>query len=232
MNLLNVLLNVEGTLKLIDQYGVGLVALVIVCIFSWILVKFILKRLTNQEEKIDNLVDKLINNDTPLTDEKMGKFALNANRVQQLIYHLLNEFDADRISVYEFHNGGKTITGINFKKCSNTYEAVGLNIEEKNKGQQNLPISVNYLWNKLLIDKKPINITNISLLKETDKTIYQTLNMQKIKSYYARLINDYNGNPIGFIIIKFYDKNIILNEKQIKIFNDTTICIGGLINKD
>lgn len=232
MNLIFLGAGVESILQLMDKYGVSLVSLVIVGLFAWFLVKFILKRMKNQENRLFGMVDKIINKDEPLTDEKMDKFAVNANRVQQLTYHLLSEFDADRISVYEYHNGGKTITGIDFKKCSNTYEAVGIGIEERYNEHQNIPISVNFLWNKLLMDKKPIYISDISSLEQTDNTIFQILKSQGIKSYYSRLINDYNGKPIGFMIIKYYTKGVVLDAEQIKKFSDTSICIGGLINKD
>jgi hypothetical protein len=236
MNLLYILLqsNIEGTLKLIDQYGVGLVALVVVGFFAWFLVKFILKRMKDQEKKIDSLIEKLINSkeEDGLTEEKMDKFAINANRVQQLIYHILNEFDADRVSVYEYHNGGKTITGVDFKKCSNTYEAVGLGIEESYNEHQNIPISINFLWNKLLMNRKPILISDISCLEKTDNTIFQILSSQGIKSYYSRLIKDYNGKPIGFMVIQYYEEMTVLDEEQLKIFSDTAISVGGLINKN
>ena len=216
-----------------DQYGVGLVALVVVGFFAWFLVKFILKIMKNQEKKIDDLLEKLYTKSTDEPDPlEIDKFALNANRVQQLIYHLLNEFDADSVSVFEYHNGGKTINGVDFKKCSNTYEAVGHGIEEKYNEYQNIPLSINFLWNKLLMDKKSILITDICSLEKTDQTIFQILKSQGIKSYYARLINDYNGKPIGFIVIKYYSGTSVLSDEQLKIYNDTAISIGGLINKD
>ncbi len=226
-------LSIEDTLNLIDKYGVSVVALVVVSSFCVYLIRFILRRMNDQEKKIDELISKLIHKeDEGLNDEKLSKFAVNANRVQQLIYHLLNEFDADRVSVYEYHNGGKTITGIDFKKCSNTYEAVGLGIEEKYNEHQNIPISVNFLWNKLLLERKPIFISDIDNIENTDNTIHSILKSQGLKSYYSKLINDYNGKPIGFITLTFYNECVILDNDDMKVFNDTTISIGGLINKD
>ena len=236
MELLLILLDatvVEGFLRLFDQYGVGLVSLVIVGLFAWFLVKFLLNRMKKQEDQFYDMVEKLVNKDDEgLTEEKMDKFANNANKVQQLTYYILNEFDADRVSVYEYHNGGKTITGVDFKKCSNTYEAVNLGIEEKYKEYQNIPISANFLWNKLLMDKKPILISDIEILEKTDKTIHQILKSEELKSYYSRLLTDYDNKPIGFIVIKYYSNMTILGDEQLKILNDTSISIGGLINKD
>jgi len=236
MGLNIILLQVAGTsniLQLMERYGVTLVSLVTLGFFSWFLIRFLLKYMKRQEQKIDDLVKKIVTKDE--TDEdietKLGIYAINSNRVRQLAYHLLNEFEADRVSIFEYHNGGKSVAGVNFKKCSNTYEATAKGIDEIYNEQQNLPISVNFLWNKLLMDKKPILISDIKTLEQTDHTIYETLNSQGVKSYYSRLITDYNSKPIGFIIITFYQNNVSLDLEQLKIFNDTSISIGGLIDK-
>ena len=84
----------------------------------------------------------------PSKNPKTGRYADCVRRVDSNGDMILS--DADRIAVFEYHNGGKTITGVDFKKCSNTYEAVGKRIEEKHQEYQNIPISVNFLWNKLL----------------------------------------------------------------------------------
>lgn len=220
------------TLKLIDKYGVGLVVLVFLGIFSWFLIKFILKRIENQESKIDELIDKLTNKpETHINKEDLDNYAKNASKIQQLTYHLLREFDADRVSVFELHNGGKTINGVDFKKCTNTYEAVELGIEGKYNDYQNIPISVNFLWNKLLDDENPISISDIETLKQTDNTIYTTLKHSNIKSYYSRLIMDYDAKPIGFIVIKFYKNKKTLTPAQVKEFNDVSLIVAGLLDK-
>jgi len=232
LNILLQLTNIEYFLQLFDKYGVALVALVILGSFAWFLVRFILRTMKRQEKKIDDLINKLVSKDTEEDiDEKLSNYAKNANRVRVLINRILNEFEADRIAVYEFHNGGKSISGVDFKKCSNTYETTNKGIDELYNEQQNLPISVNFLWNKLLIDKKPIFISNIHTLEQTDNTIFQILDSQGIKSYYSKLILNYNSKPIGFIVITYYYKNVTLNNEELRIFNDTTISIGGLINK-
>lgn len=225
---------VEWWLKLFDRYGVSLVALVVLGFLTWFFIKFIIKKLNNQENKIDDLVTKLLDSKKP--DEhhqpNIEKFAKNASKVQQLCYYLLNEFEADRVSVFEYHNGGKTMCGVDFKKCSNTYEATELGIESKYKEYQNIPISINFLWNKLLLDKKPILIMNVDELKEHDTTIYTTLKSDSVKSYYSKLLLDYDNKPIGFINIVFYKNAVSLNEEQLKMFFDSTITIAGLINKE
>ena len=168
----------EQPIAMIEKYGFTAVALVVLGIFSWILVKYILNKFTVHEEKMDEIINRLLDEkggkpDSTLNAEKLINFAQHASKIQQLTYHLLNELEADRVSIFEFHNGGKTITGVDFKKCSNTYEAVELGIEPKYKDFQNIPISTNFLWNKLLLDKKTIAICDISDLQNTDNTNIQ-----------------------------------------------------------
>lgn len=228
--------SIEETLKLIDHYGVSIVVLVLLIFFSWFLINFILKRITSQEKKMDELITKILSNenhhDHGLTHEKLSNFASNSSKVQQINYSLLNDFGADRLSIYEYHNGGKTINGVDFKKCSNTYEAVGLGIEEKYLEHQNIPISVNFLWSKLLNEKKTTFISDVDDLEKCDETIYAFLKQHNIKSYYSKLIKDFDNKPIGFIVIVYYKHKTYLTQKQLKKLNEDTFKIAGLINKD
>lgn len=219
----------EQPLQMIEKYGVSAVGLVVLGLFCWFLVKQIMKRLSKQDDLIIKLLQDRETED--LTSENLGKYAENASKIQQLIYHMLNELDAERISVFEYHNGGKTLTGVDFRKCSNTYEATQLGISALYRDYQNIPISTNFLWNKLLLDKEPINISNMEDIKSTDRSAYSILKSQYIKSYYSNLILDYDNKPIGFIVVTYYLKQTELNDHQLKIINDTTLNIAGLLNK-
>jgi hypothetical protein len=216
---------------MIEKYGFTAVALVSVALFVVFLVKFILKRQKKQDEKIDEIINKLLCQQITPTQEKLDDFAETANKIQILIYHMLMEFKADRISIYEYHNGGKTISGVDFKKCSNTYEAVDLQIEPMVKQYQNLPLSTNTFWYKLILDKKPIEIADSSLVE--DNTMRNLLKTNYINSYYSRLLLDYDCRAIGFITIEYYNSTVTLTEAQKQVFSDTVIQISGLIsNKD
>lgn len=225
-------------LNLVKEHGLVTVLIVVLGIVVWLWIKSILKSKKKSEEKMDVLYDLItdlqkdkIDEKTHMTEDKLSKYASNVNKVHELIYHLLRELDADRVSVFEYHNGGSNIKGINFNKCTNTYEAIDLGIERKSKDYQALPISTNILWTSLLYDKKPIIINNIEYIKDNDKSLYILLTSQNIKSYYSMIINDYDGSPIGFIEIVNYTKVKNLNADEFKMFNDTAINIAGLINK-
>jgi len=192
------------------------------------------KRIKQQEEKIDQLysrIDKLMNK---ITDEgndmtkKMMSFAENANKIQIQLYHLLQIFGAERVSIYEFHNGGKNLAGVEFKKCSNTYEAVSLETKPIIKEMQNLPLSINPLWSQVLTTRDEIDIPSVQNVD--DKFLKSYLEIQSIKSYYSTILQDYDNAPIGFITLEYYTVSRQLLESDLENFNEIAIKIAVLIN--
>ncbi len=120
-------------LELFQDYGVIITILMLGILIAYMMIRNSSKRIREQEEKIDSLygrIDKLMSKFSPEENHELtGKFinyAENANKIQIQLYHLLQNFGAERVSIYEFHNGGKNLAGVEFKKCSNTYEAVSL----------------------------------------------------------------------------------------------------------
>jgi len=224
-------------IKIFEQYGIVVGILILFVFVSFLLVKNSTRRIKDQEEKIDTLygrIDELMGKLTHNNDdghELTGKFldyAENANKIQILLYHILRNFNTDRVSIYEFHNGGKNLQGIEFKKCSNTYEAVELEIKPIIKEMQNLPLSMNPMWSKLLATKEDISISDVHALD--DKFLRDYLEAQSIKSYYSRLLADYDKSPIGFITLEYYKNTRELTQKESDDFDDISIKISTLIN--
>src|SRR5574344_127052 len=120
----------------VQNYGLIFTILLLAIFVAYLIIKNSSKRIREQEEKIDTLyerIDKLMNKfNGGGKSELSGKFvnyAENSNKIQIQLYHMLQNFGADRISIYEYHNGGKNLAGVEFKKCSNMYEAVALEVK-------------------------------------------------------------------------------------------------------
>ena len=193
------------------------------------------KRIHEQEQKIDSLyvrIDKLMNKFSSEENHDLtGKFinyAENSNKIQIQLYHLLQNFGAERVSIYEFHNGGKNLAGVEFKKCSNTYEAVSLETKPIIKEMQNLPLSINPLWSKILVTRGDINIPSVEKIQDVFFKSY--LETQSIKAYYSTILQDYDNTPIGFITLEYYKNSRELLPLEFEEFNEIAIKISVLIN--
>jgi len=221
-------------LEIIQEYGFIITILIFAIFVSYLIIKNSTKTIKSQQDKIDSLynkIDKMIKSNTDEHGELAGRFvsyAENAAKIQIQLYHLLQHFSADRISIFEFHNGGKNLSGVEFKKCSNTYEAVALEITPIIKEMQNLPLSMNPLWNGLLATRQDVNIPDVQNLKDDFFRIY--LETQSIKTYYAILLEDYDNTPVGFICMEYYKSTKTLSKTDFNDFNEIAIKISGLIN--
>ena len=221
-------------LEVIQQYGFTFGVVVVFILIAASIINSSAKRIKQQENKIDELytkIEQLIK--VPQTEEKnltskFVRYAENANKIQIQLYHLLQCFDAERVSIYEFHNGGKNLAGIEFKKCSNTYEAVSLETKPIIKEMQNLPLSINPLWSKILTTREDMNFASTEELE--DAFFKSFLEGQSIKSYYSSILQDYDNTPIGFITLEYYKHSKILTMKNLIDFNETAIKIAVLIN--
>lgn len=220
--------------SIFEEYGVIVGVLILIFIIGYYIMRNIVKRNREQEQKIDSLYDRIDDLMSKMSgggddvSSKLKDYAENANKVQILLYHLLRTFNADRVSIYEFHNGGKNLQGIDFKKCSNTYEAVELEVKTIIKEMQNLPVSINPLWSKLLADRKCIKISSVKNLE--DDFLKSYLSVQNVNSYYAQLLLEYDSTPIGFISLEFYNNERTLNNLEFNEFENISIKIATLIN--
>jgi len=61
--------------------------------------------------------------------------------VQEYLEQLREDYDFDRVSVCQFHNGGKFLNGRSMKKFSMTYETTALGIEKIKRIYQNILVS-------------------------------------------------------------------------------------------
>jgi hypothetical protein len=224
-----------NVIDIFKEYGLVITLFIVFVLISYMLITNSTKRIREQEEKIDSLykrIDQLVNKFKPDENSELtGKFinyAENANKIQIQLYHLLQNFEADRVAIYEFHNGGKNLAGVEFKKCSNTYEAVALETKPSIKELQNLPLSINPLWSKILATRDDIIIPSYVSLEDNFLKVY--LETQNIKAYYSTILQDYDNTPVGFMCVEYYHNAKQLDQDELEEFKEIAIKISVLIN--
>lgn len=116
----------------------------------------------------------------------------------------LKEFvQADRVQIYDFHNGGHYANGRSALKTSCTFEVVRAGIKSHQKELQAVPLSCIPSFIRTLLNKQQIKISNLEDIKMSMPATYGLKKEQEIGSFFDIILNNKNGDPIGFLALQF-----------------------------
>ena len=135
-------------------------------------------------------------------------------RRMEQVKELLN---ADRVQLYDFHNGEHYANGRSALKTSCTYEVLRQGITSHQMKLQSIPLSCIPKFIKTLLDKNQLEVKDIEDLKEIMPATYSLKKTQDIKSFYDIILNNKQGEPIGFIAIQYvsdYRKTYSNNDRE------------------
>ncbi len=174
----------------------------------------IVKKFIDKKEKPDMVKDTL----------QMSELVVSK------IEHIREEFDADRVWITQFHNGGHYYpTGKSMAKFSMLYETVGLGVGSVQSNFQNIPVNLfSKSINELLLNDS-IVITDFK-----DETI-ATYGLKYIaedtgcKSGYIFAIKTIDGKFIGSLGIDFTKTIKELDDADILHLSNYASSIGGVL---
>lgn len=157
----------------------------------------------------------------------------NRLKIDEEINHLLERVllktGADRISILEFHNGDKNLSGMPFIKLTNTYEVCDKDTPSQQSDYINLPCSLfskfidKVLKNKyVLID---VNNDNSNFLSIT-MALLKKWNVKK--AIYAKIIDNHD-RYIGFVGIQYCDNSIENLDSILSTLNESAIELGVML---
>lgn len=212
-------MSVEAILTAIGNYGV---TFVITAMVLYYLFKIANVFYTKFERKMINNHSKDLKERWPQTIEKN-------NTIHQLLYRALYKFKGDRAYIFEYHNGGHSISGIDFLKASNTFEVVNSRIQPHQISLQNLPVWVFAYWNVRVLNREVI-CKNVEDIEREDLGAYQIIKQEGIKAIYVIGLYDAKGCPIGFFGLDYMTSGLPdLTEKQKKDLEILSYQISGLL---
>lgn len=114
---------------------------------------------------------------------------------------------ADRVQIYDFHNGEHYANGRSALKTSCTYEVLRQGIISHQMKLQSIPLSCIPKFIKCLLDKSFLDIKDIEEIKDIMPATYSLKKAQDIKSFYDIILNNKQGEPIGFIAIQYVNES-------------------------
>lgn len=136
-----------------------------------------------------------------------NKNNLNTNKdIQKELIELRLETGADRVMVYQFHNGDYYIDNSSILKMSVTFEHTNTNIVSIMNDLQGMLVSKypNFLVD--LLDKSYLEIKDVN--EDYDRyEIAKELTYRQVESFYAIKLINASGKFIGFITLCYLDKN-------------------------
>jgi hypothetical protein len=179
-----------------------------------ILVLYIKNKLESKKQKPDMVMDTL----------RVSEL------VNQRIDHIKEEFNADRVWISQFHNGGNFYpTGRSMAKFSIMYESVSANASSVQTNFKNIPVNLFSRSINQLLQNEVIEIADFK-----DETI-ATYGLKYVaeesgcKSAYLFAIKTIEDKFIGVMSIEYTKRKTRLNIEDINHLQNHASSIGGVL---
>ena len=108
-----------------------------------------------------------------------------------------------------FTIGGHYANGRSALKTSCSYEVVRTGIKGHQKELQAVPLSCIPHFVEKLLNNNILKVNDLEELKDTMPATYELKKSQNVASFYDVILNNKNGEPIGFLAIQYERKNCV-----------------------
>lgn len=138
--------------------------------------------------------------------------------IDKQLWEKLKEFNADRIYLCQFHNGGTYQSGMSMKKFTMTNEMISDGIEEPsiNFFKERLVSEFTSIFRELIFEKK---YECEDTTEEDDALIQKTLSKFGKGSFYLYLIEDINKAPLGYVGLHYNNSKKLSKEQRTVLSN-------------
>lgn len=151
------------------------------------------------------------------TIPKKIKKQINTNmEIINRMEYLKEYLKADRIQIYDFHNGGHYANGRSALKTSCTFEVVRAGVKNYQMELQSIPLSCIPQFIDNLLNKGEMEVADLEEIKDAMPSTYSLKKSQSIKSFYDIVITNKNKEPIGFLGVQYvtnHRKPFTINEQ-------------------
>lgn len=131
----------------------------------------------------------------------------DCNNVNKEIYNKLEELkemvNADRVQLYDFHNGEHYANGRSALKMSCTFEVRKPDILDNQRHMQNIPLACYSNFLGELFEFNKVEISLVDDIKYSMPATYQLLNTQGVQSCYNVILTNKCNDPIGYICVQY-----------------------------
>ena len=165
--------------------------------------------------KLDKVMDEK-KSDIP---KKIGKQSEMDCLIMKEAEKLKEFLNADRVQVYEFHNGTHYANGRSALKTTCTYETCRYGVSSCLNILSGIPLSIIPNFIKTLLDRGELLVKDLEDIKPTMPSTYALKSTMGIKSFYDVVIHNEAGEPVGFVAVQFCNSDShFVNKDAVKKF--------------
>lgn len=213
---------VEKILILVENHGLALVMIFLFLYWGKKAVDFL-------SPYIGKMFDKSLgNNNAPAN--KYKRLIELSDQIDKMLDAVLMKYDSDRVTVFEFHNGGKSIIGCDFMKKSITHEVTSVGTRHIIQTIQSIPVSLHGKWNRVISSGEIVRCPSIDCVRQKDYSLWASIVDRGTKSIYEFPLDE-NGIVFGALCVEFCKKEVILNEEQINDIRNQAARISGFYSQ-
>lgn len=150
--------------------------------------------------------------EVPKTVKKQSKLNCEILQEAEKVKELL---DADRVQVYEFHNGAHYANGRSALKTTCTFETCRYGVQSCRDILSDVPLSVIPVFIKTLLDDEELYVKNLEDIKDTMIGTYNIKSSMNIKGFYDVVIHNEDREPIGFVAVQFCNRDASNIDKDV-----------------
>ena len=141
-----------------------------------------------------------VQNNLPTKIKKQSSIDVGIIEHMEELKELVN---ADRVQLYDFHNGGHYANGRSALKISCTYEVVRTGIQPSQRLLQDIPISCISKFTSALLDNTCLEVCDLEQIRDIMPSTYQLEKDMGITSFYDVAICNKYGEAIGFLAVQY-----------------------------
>ena len=144
---------------------------------------------------------------------RQSKIDLEVLKHMEEIKEMLN---ADRVHVYEFHNGEHYANGRSALKVSCTYEVCRVAVNPLQNECRSIPISCMPKYIAKIIDNHIVDVRDIETIKDEMPATYNLKFSQGVRAFSNAVILNKQKEPVGFIEVQWFNrKNFTKNDYEL-----------------
>jgi len=163
-------------------------------------------------------------------DRELEEATVKNENILSLLKRINKKLNADRVYIFEFHNGTYFSSGLPMQKFTCTYEVVGdgISAECHNPGEYRVSNFNEYIMG--IINERDFIVEDTTKMR-AHPLLKNLLTEKGVKSLYNFPIRDLKNKTIGFIGVDFVKENVSLDEENVNHIRAAAKLVAGYVAK-